>query len=83
MPKSKPMTECPVCHGRMTKRAIRYSQEWKGEFVVFENVPADVCETCGEQLLEEGVVGKINETLWSMKPPHRHLQVPLYDLAVT
>ena len=75
------MIECPVCHSQMTRKTIRYSQEWKGDLVVFENVPADVCETCQEQLLEGWVVDKINQTLWSMKPPQRHLQVPLYDLA--
>ena len=77
------MRECPVCRGRMVKKAVRYTQEWKGDLVVFENVPAEVCETCGEQLLEGWVVDKINQTLWSMQPPHRHLQVPLYDLAVS
>ena len=77
------MMSCPVCHGKMVRKTIRYSLEWKGEFVVFENVPADVCETCGERLMEGRTVDEINKNLWSMKPPKRHLQVPLYDLAVT
>ena len=77
------MTKCPVCQSPMTKASIRYSQEWKGVPVLFENVPAEVCGTCGEQLLEGWVVDKINETLWSTRPPNRHLQVPLYDLAVS
>ena len=76
------MNECPVCHSHLVKRAIRHSLEWKGELVVFENVPAEVCESCGEKLLEGRIVDEINQTLWSMQPPNRLLQVPLYDLAV-
>ena len=76
------MTQCPVCRGPMVRKTIRRMQEWKGALVVFENVPADVCESCGEQLLEGEVVDRMNQILWSMQPPHRHLQVPLYDLAI-
>jgi len=67
----------------MIKKTIRYTQEWNGELVAFDNVPADVCETCGEQLLEGHVVDKINQTLLSMAPPHKQLKVPLYDLTGT
>jgi HTH-type transcriptional regulator / antitoxin MqsA len=73
--------KCPVCREPMQRKMIRYTQEWQGELVAFDNVPADVCDNCGEQLLEGWVVDKINETLWSMKPPLRRLEVPLYDLA--
>jgi len=67
----------------MQRKMIRYTQEWRGELIAFDNVQADVCDNCGEQLLEGWIVGKINETLWSMKPPRSQLQVPLYDLAVS
>ena len=75
------MTRCPVCHGPMVEKNIRHMHEWKDTLVVFENVPADVCEACGEQLLKGEVVDRMNQILWSMEPPHRHLRVPLYDLA--
>ena len=77
------MVKCPVCQNHMVRKTIRYTQEWNGKLVAFDNVPADVCETCGEQLLEGHIVDKINQTLWSMEPPHGQLQVPLYDLAVS
>lgn len=75
--------KCPVCQNHMVKKTILYTQEWNGELVAFDNVPVDECENCGEQLLEGHIVDKINQTLWSMDPPHGQLQVPVYDLAVT
>ncbi|MFT5369026.1 MAG: YgiT-type zinc finger domain-containing protein [Candidatus Latescibacterota bacterium] len=77
------MVKCPVCQNHMIRTTIRYTQEWNDKLVAFDNVPADVCETCGEQVLEGHIVDKINQTLSSMEPPDKQLKVPLYDLAIT
>ncbi len=73
--------DCPVCHNKMKKKIIKYFQEWKGHYVVFENVPALVCSVCKENLLSGNIVDKINETLWSMPSSSRKEEVDVYELS--
>lgn len=52
---------------------------WKGELLVFEDVPMGVCAQCGEKFLRPEVAKKIDEALKSAKRPSRTLQVPVYQ----
>ncbi len=75
--------ECPVCHNDMNTKSIKHFQEWKGHYVVFENVPAIVCSTCNETLLTGNIVDKINQTLWSMPKTSRKEEVDVYELTTS
>ena len=72
---------CPVCHHPMTEARVRHVATWQEGVVVFENVPAEVCDHCGETLFAGWVVDKLNSLLWSMKPAPRTIEVPVYDLS--
>lgn len=74
--------ECPVCHHQMTETRIRHVQALHDRVVVFENVPADVCDQCGETLFAGWVVDRLNELLWSTPPTARTIEAPVYDLSV-
>ncbi|MGR3219943.1 MAG: YgiT-type zinc finger protein [Candidatus Anammoxibacter sp.] len=73
--------ECPVCHNNMDNKLIRHFQEWKGHYVIFENVSAMVCSVCKETLFTGNVVDKINETLWSTPKTLRKETVDIYELS--
>ncbi len=73
--------ECPVWHNDMDNKNIRHFQEWKGRYVIFENVPASVCSVCKETLLTGDIVDKINETLWSMPKSLKKETVDVYELS--
>ena len=73
--------ECPVCHHTMVERRIRHVQTWHDRVVVFENVPAEVCDHCGEILFSGSVVDKLNSLLWSTAPATRTIEAPVYDLS--
>jgi YgiT-type zinc finger domain-containing protein len=73
--------ECPVCHNDMDNKNIRHFQEWKGRYVIFENVPASVCSVCKETLFAGNIVDKINETLWSMPKSLKKETVDVYELS--
>ncbi|MBI5149725.1 MAG: YgiT-type zinc finger protein [Candidatus Omnitrophica bacterium] len=73
--------ECPVCHNKMEDRLIRHIQEWKGHYVIFENVPALVCSICKETLLTPNNVDRINETLWLLPKSSRKEEVDVYELS--
>jgi YgiT-type zinc finger domain-containing protein len=60
---------------------MRHVQTWQNQVVVFDHVPVEVCDHCGEILLVGWVVDKINNLLWSKAPATQTILVPLYDLS--
>ena len=65
----------------MVEKPIRHVQTWQDRVVVFENVPAEVCDYCGEVLLAGPTVDRLNQVLWAMGSASRTIEVPVYDLS--
>ena len=72
---------CPFCKGEAKEQLIRYVQEYDGQVVIIENVPAHVCAQCGEKLIRPEVAEKIQRLVWERPSPKRSATVPVYDLA--
>ena len=76
------MKRCPRCkNDALALQTIQYSQEYKGNFYIVENVPAWICDQCGEIILSESIAEKIQELIWSGVEPKRTVQVPVYEVA--
>lgn len=46
--------ECVICkHGQARASRVTVTLERNGTTVLFKNVPAQVCENCGEQYVDE------------------------------
>ena len=75
------MKKCPLCGGKLKNEKITHPQKYKGKIVILENVPAEVCQQCGEVLLRPDVLERMQELVWSEAPPQRTAQIPVYDLA--
>lgn len=73
--------KCDVCQGKMTWQLISYFQFFEGQFIIVENVPAWVCEQCGEVFYEPDTVEKLQQLIWSRPTPQRTISVPVLDLA--
>lgn len=51
---------CPVCkHGRMLSGRVTVTLERDSVTIVFKNVPASICENCGEEFLEDQVTSRL------------------------
>ena len=74
------MTDCPLCKGRLRGKVISYTQPYKGKLYVIDNVPADVCQQCGEIVLKPSTAKRIQELVWSGEPKGS-LRLPVFDLA--
>lgn len=71
---------CEVCGvGERQEKAIRYCLAVGEQFVVVENVPAFVCDRCGETTLQPNVVERLQNTVWSSNRPVRLLETRVYD----
>lgn len=68
--------KCDCCEGQYRERTVVLAFQRKGRSVVVEDVPARVCDLCGDMLLSEGIVQEIEELL--ERQPHG--AAPLYRL---
>lgn len=46
---------CIVCKGELTKKDINHIVDIDGHIIIIKNVPAEVCEQCGESFFENQV----------------------------
>src|SRR5215471_10907729 len=42
------MHQCYFCKGRVITKVVTHVHIWEGKIFLFEDVPADVCQQCGE-----------------------------------
>lgn len=63
------MTICPYCHtGRLQRRALVYLQ-WHGDaLLVVNQMPAIVCDMCGERAYDEQAVEHLQRLLLTSAP---------------
>ena len=73
--------DCSYCGGRVTEKAIQKPCFW-GEklFALVDNVPAGVCDQCGEKFYKANVL-KIIEKLLKERKFASHVDLPLTDFS--
>ena len=51
---------CQTCHmGRLTVKMTTYTQVFDGHLVALHNVPALVCDMCGERVFDSQVLSRL------------------------
>ena len=55
--------ECLYCRGTLMRERVSYTATRKGYHLIIDDVPAWVCEQCGEPLFDEQTVDAIQEVL--------------------
>jgi YgiT-type zinc finger domain-containing protein len=55
--------ECLHCQGTLIRTRVSYTVNRKGYHLILDDVPAWVCEQCGEPLFDEETVDAIQEML--------------------
>lgn len=67
------------CAGQYEVRQVVHPVRFRGEVVVIDHVPAEVCPLCGDVLFRPETVRRIEELLRNLARPDR--TVPLYEYA--
>ena len=63
---------CQICHmGKLTVKATTYTQVFDGHLVALHNVPALVCDVCGEQVFDSQVLSRLAGLLGMSNQPFR------------
>ncbi|MGH7960616.1 MAG: YgiT-type zinc finger protein [Candidatus Binatia bacterium] len=67
------------CPGEYEERQIVHTVRYRGQVIVVDHVPAEVCSVCGDVLLKPETVRRIEKVLRTEAPPVR--TVPVYEYA--
>lgn len=75
------MMQCSIkgCPGVYEDRTVVHTVRHKGEVIVIDHVPAEVCTVCGDVLFRPDTVRRIEEILLTRSVPSS--TVPLYEYA--
>ncbi len=74
---------CNFCGGEVHPKTLRrFDYPWGEESYRFENVPAYVCDSCGEIYFDAAVSQAMNKAVINNTTPKRFDQVPVLDLVV-
>ena len=65
------------CPGQYDRQLIVHTVKHGDEVIVFQDVPADVCDVCSDTLLAPETVRHLEELMRRRKQPHKH--APVYE----
>lgn len=66
---------CYFCKGRVVRQKVKVDFRWGRKLKVIENVPAGVCQQCGEKYFQSGVYKSIEKLAASRAKPAARLTV--------
>jgi YgiT-type zinc finger domain-containing protein len=69
------MTECYFCKGRVEPQKVDVDFRWGHKLKVIEQVPAGVCQQCGEKYFEAAVYKAMERLAASRAKPVARLTV--------
>ena len=72
---------CASCGGGLVMQRITHPQKYKEEIYILENVPAEVCEQCGEVFLHPEILELMQDMIWKGKSANHVTELPAYDFA--
>ena len=73
--------KCLVCHHDMVDRKITLDLRIGEDLVVIEDVPATVCENCGERVFTPEVTRQVQAVAQKRKERTRTVLVPVFSFA--
>ncbi|MBP7231674.1 MAG: type II toxin-antitoxin system MqsA family antitoxin [Syntrophaceae bacterium] len=74
--------QCPFCGGQPVKATVTFAYEEDDRYLFIENVPADVCDQCGERIYAPEVTDELLRIAGQKLCPVRKIEVPVYDFVM-
>ena len=66
---------CPLCNGKMKQDEINFPVDLKTRFILIKEVPALVCEECGEFFIDDNVHIKLESIAERTKISHIEFEI--------
>ena len=71
---------CPQCGGECAAQSITLTLRCThSNFAVVRNVPAEVCQICGESQFTMRTTGQLLAMMQANQPPAEVILIPIYD----
>jgi HTH-type transcriptional regulator/antitoxin MqsA len=70
---------CLYCGGHLQERRVTRVQQFQGRWVVIENLPALVCQQCGERFYTPEAHDWVLSLVKDGGKPARHERIDVYD----
>ena len=74
------MTMCYFCKGKVVEKKIRHVHHWGNELIIFDDVPAEVCQQCGEVYFSPEVLERMDNAVLAAIKPKRVVCIPVFSL---
>ena len=72
------MKECYFCKGKVVEQKVKVDFRWGARLKIIENVPAGVCQQCGEKYFQSDVYKTMDKLAASRKKPTARLTVDVF-----
>ena len=75
--------KCIVCKNEMKRKKTTIELRLKDDLILIDDIPADVCDYCGEKVLSPDVVDSVREIYENRdkKKMKKVISVPVYSFA--
>jgi HTH-type transcriptional regulator / antitoxin MqsA len=73
---------CSSCGGELEPQLVTHIQQFQGRWVIIENLPALVCNQCGERYFTPQAYDRVLALLHGDSGPTRTEQIDVYDAAL-
>jgi HTH-type transcriptional regulator / antitoxin MqsA len=71
--------KCIFCGCKVEKRNVTFHYEDNNKYLFVENVPAEVCTSCGEKTYSSDVTDKLLKYSKEQSKPSKTIEVPVYS----
>ncbi len=69
--------DCSFCGGEVNENKVELDYRYKGKLFIFQNVPAGVCQQCGEKNLTAKVAKEIEHRIQTKEKWVKTISVPV------
>ena len=80
MPKTR-NNACAICGGTLAATTITHEERRGDKLYLFQHVPAQVCERCGEIWIDESVLQEMDRLIEYGRPT-RLEEMPVFDMSL-
>ncbi len=71
--------KCIFCGGKLERKNVTFNYEEDNKYFFVENVPAEVCTSCGEKTYSPDVTDKLLKYSKKQFKPSKTIEVPVYS----
>lgn len=75
------MRVCYLCKGKVVKEKVRHVHHWGKKIILFEDVPAEVCQQCGEVYFSPDALQAMDRVVLNKTKPKKRVSVPVFSLS--